>query len=286
MDDTPTILLLGDSSRAEFAGAVEQMRATCRVIEFADVADAIACCQRGAPPPILAVIAVSRPGQFSDDAIARLRQRLPLVPLVALLGAWCEGEVRSGAPWPGVVRVYWHQWPQRYAQESARLIAGQSGSWSLPDTASAEERLLGQVDTSPGRSRGLVAVVAERREVAEWLVTTCRHAGWATLWNAHWPWAETHGADLALWDAGLIDGQTQQVLRQIGDTFGNVPVVALTDFPRSDDRQRLAAAGVAAVLSKPLLASDLAWQLERLAPAPSATYSRPFPSLALRVRAG
>lgn len=276
MDDTPTILLIGDSSGAEFAEAVEQMRATCRVIGFADVADAIACCQRGAPPPILAVIAVSRPGQFSDDAIARLRQRLPLVPLVALLGTWCEGEVRSGAPWSGVVRVYWHQWPQRYAQELARLVAGQSGSWSLPDTASAEERLLWQVDASPRRSRGLVAVVADRRDLAEWLVATCRQAGWATLWNARWLWAETHGADAVVWDAGLIDVHMHQVLRQIGDTFGNVPVVAMTDFPRLDDRQRLADAGVAAVLTKPLLAGDLAWQLDRLAPAPSATYSRPI----------
>lgn len=266
MDDrTPTILLIGDSSRAEFADAVEQMRATCRMIEFAEVVDAIACCQRGAPPPILTVIAVSRPGQFSDDAIAQLRQRLPLAPMVALLGAWCEGEVRSGSPWPGVVRVYWHQWPQRYAQELARFTAGNACSWSLPDTASTEERLLWQVDASPRRGRGLVAVLADRREMAEWLVSSCRQAGWATFWNAHWPWAETHGADVAIWDAGLIDGRTHQVLRQIGDTFGNVPVVALTDFPRSDDRQRLAAAGVAAVLSKPLLTSDLAWQLDQLA---------------------
>ena len=265
MDDRFTILLLGDSSRAEFADAIEQMRATCRMVEFADVADAIAWCYRGAPPPILTVIAASRPGQFNDDAIALLRQRLPLVPMVALLGAWCEGEVRSGAPWPGVVRVYWHQWPQRFAREFSLLAAGQSGSWSLPDTASAEERLLWQVDALPRRRCGLMAVVAERREMAEWLVTTCRQAGWATLWHAHRPWAETHGADVALWDAGQINGRTHQVLRQIGDAFGNVPVVALTDFPRSDDRQRLAAAGVAAVLSKPLLASDLAWQLDQLA---------------------
>lgn len=265
MDDLTTIVLVGDTSWPEFAEAIEQMRASCRVVGFDDPANAASWCNQMDKPPVLVVIASARPGQWSDAAIERLRQRLPLAPIVALLGTWCEGEMRSGAPWPGVVRVYWHQWRQRFAREMAGIATGQCGSWGLPVTASAEERLLSQTAASQPSSRGVAGVVADGREMAEWLVATCRAHGWATVWNTDWRSADLQGADIVVWDVEPIEPPAFEVLHEIRDAFGGAPVVALADFPRVEEQRQLTAAGAAAVLSKPCLASDLVWQLDRLA---------------------
>lgn len=265
MDDIVTVLLVGDSARPEFAEAVGQMHAACRVVAFDDPADAICWCNQRETLPALAVIASARPGQWSDEAIERLRQRLPLTPFVALLGMWCEGEMRSGAPWPGVVRVYWHQWRQRFAREIACITTGQCGSWSLPVTASAEERLFSQTDARQPGNRGVAAVVADGREMAEWLVAACRAHGWTTVWNAAWRSAELKGADVVVWDVGPVEPAAFEILQEIRDVFGDAPVVALTDFPRVESQRQLSAVGAAAVLSKPLFVSDLDWQLDRLA---------------------
>ncbi|HJT36631.1 MAG TPA: response regulator, partial [Pirellulales bacterium] len=156
-------------------------------------------------------------------------------------------------------------WHQRFAREMAGIAAGQCGSWSLPVTASAEERLLSQTDAGQRHSRGVAAVVADGREMAEWLVATCRAHGWTTVWNSDWRSAELQGADVVVWDVGPIEPAAFDILQEIRDVFGDAPVVALTDFPRVEGQQQLTAAGAAAVLSKPLLVTDLAWQLDRLA---------------------
>ena len=46
--------------------------------------------------PDLIAIAQSRRGQFSQTEINQLRRRFPLVPIVVVVGSWCEGETRSG----------------------------------------------------------------------------------------------------------------------------------------------------------------------------------------------
>ena len=62
----------------------------------------------------LIVIAQSQRDQFLSVDLEKLQAIFPLTPIVGLLGSWCEGELRSGQPLPGVTRVYWHQWQGRY----------------------------------------------------------------------------------------------------------------------------------------------------------------------------
>ncbi|HEX7447266.1 MAG TPA: hypothetical protein VF306_06965 [Pirellulales bacterium] len=263
MDDRPVLLLVGDGSHADFADATGLMRASCRVVEMAAPTDAIAWYEAADTPPALVVIAAARPGRFGEESIERLRQRMPLAACVALLGSWCEGEMRSGAPWPGIERVYWHQWPQRFAQELDRLIARQCGRWSLPVTSSPEERLLWRSNLATAPPRGVVAIVANQPELAEWLVGSCQMLGWAAVWSSAWSSLKTQGANVVVWDAGLIVPQTFQRLQEIRKVFRNTPVVALADFARIDQQRRLMAGGAAAVLSKPLVLSDLGWQLSQ-----------------------
>ena len=66
-------------------------------------------------------------------------------------------------------------------------------------------------------------------------------------------------ADLAETD-GLADG----VLAALVERLRPAPVVAMLDFPRVEDCDRALAAGVVAVLSKPLVLADLFWHLDHV----------------------
>ena len=48
----------------------------------------------------LVVLAQSRRDQFLEADVERLLTNFPSVPIVGLLGSWCEGESRSGRPFP------------------------------------------------------------------------------------------------------------------------------------------------------------------------------------------
>ena len=90
---------------------------------------------------------VSRPGGRSAAAPG------PLARIVGLLGSWCEGEVRSGRPWPGAMRIYWHQWPGRWHAELDRL-RGACPIWGLPLTAGDEDRVPAMFDAPLPRRQG------------------------------------------------------------------------------------------------------------------------------------
>jgi len=111
-----TVLLIGDTSRAEFQEARATLAATSQLVEARDTATAGALLARGQVVPELIVLAQAYPGQFSEAEVKRLWRLAPLGRVIGLLGSWCEGESRSGRPWPGGIRLYWHQWPARWHQ--------------------------------------------------------------------------------------------------------------------------------------------------------------------------
>ena len=53
----------------------------------------------------LIVLAQSRRNQVSQSMVDYLRSKTPGVPIVVLLGSWCEGENRSGQPLLGVTQA-------------------------------------------------------------------------------------------------------------------------------------------------------------------------------------
>lgn len=287
------VLMLGDWERAEFAPAAALTRSLCRVTALADPRDAAQWLAQGGGSaefmvPDLLAIALAYPGQFSVDDIEAMRAQIPLTPIVAVTGAWCDGELRTGTPWPGVVRVAWHQWSERFPPEAASLAAGRASAWALPNTATAEERLLFSAVASgaadhPARLPGLVAIVSDHRETADWLMAVCRARGWPAVympsreappalvaegqWTAPSP---THaialqGVGLVVWDVGPIGSTTLAAWQQMAPIFHGAPVLALVGFPRPDDMRRLTAAGAAAVISKPLATGELCRRMVELA---------------------
>ena len=210
------------------------------------------------------VVAQARPGEFAHDDVARLRQLAPLARIVALLGSWCEGEARSGKPWPGVVRTYWHQWPARAERELRRLAAGECSPWALPPTATEEERLLADAEPPRRQHCGLIAVFSRDRAMAETLASVCRSWGWeATRLRSSGDAAA--GAIAVLFDCGRCLDDELAELQRTAAALAPAPLVAIVHFPRIEDCELARQAGAAAVLAKPLQWADLFAELDRLA---------------------
>lgn len=257
------LLLTGDYRAAEFCAAVAEMRAACEVVEQSGLAQAANWLIAEQPAVDLMVVAQARPGQFTVAEIEALRRAAPLAPLLALVGSWCEGEPRSGSPLPAVVRIYWHQWTSRFPREIRRLGRGELSTWNQPLTATPEERLLWSSGAADEGLAGVVALLSDSPEMAEWLSAACYQAGMATIVFHDLPGSHVEGADVVLWDAGLARPLLADRFARLAAAFFNLPIIVLLDFPRSSDVQQLMDAGAAAVMAKPVLLADLRWQLSQ-----------------------
>lgn len=295
------ILLLGDTERTEFRDARLCLDRWGTIRRCGEIDAAAAMLTEGEVVPDVIVVAQAFPGQFSHEAIDRLRRLAPLARIVGLMGSWCEGEMRTGLPWPGVVRTYWHQWASRCDRELRRLAQGECCSWMLPPTATEEERLLAgasshdtvaqrgafataclqavrgvtrsqrtackQAAAHGGENSGLVLISAQSREMAEWLSAACRSRGYSTVWQRTAATAHVDGATAAIFDGTDLGAEECGDLGRLAAALRPAPVLALLAFPRVEDHQRAISAGAAAVVSKPLAVGDLFWELERVASA-------------------
>lgn len=258
-----SILLVGNTDRSEFRQARAALEASGRVTSVPEAESAAAALSQRQVVPDVIVVAQSYPGQFSYQAIDRLRRLAPLARVLGLLGSWCEGEMRTGKPWPGAVRVYWHQWLPRCHQQLGRMRRGECSAWGLPITATEEERLLLAADDPPTDRQGLVAIYTRPFEMQDWLSAACRSRGYSTVWLRPPRPARVEGARAAIFDGPDCCGGEFDELDHLCGTLAPAPVIALLDFPRIEDHHRALAAGAAAVVSKPLHLDDLFWELDR-----------------------
>ena len=259
-----SILLVGNTDRSEFREARAVLDESGRVVAAADVESALVVLAEGRIAPHLIVVAQAYPGQFSHAVVDRMRRLAPLARVLGLLGSWCEGETRTGQPWPAVIRIYWHQWEAYLRREIARVREGASSTWSLPITASEEERLLLFAQEPTVRREGLIAISTPEFEMQDWLRAACRRRGYSSVWLLPQRPAQVEGATAAVFDGDDCRGHEAESLKSLAAALGPVPIIALLHFPRIDDRDRALAAGAKAVLSKPFLVEDLFWQIDRV----------------------
>lgn len=257
-------LFIGDRNRPEFRDARKSLEAIGPVTNHADPAMAATALANGASQPDVIVIAQSYPGQYSIQAIDRLRSVAPLARVIALLGSLCEGEMRSGCPWPGVIRVYWHQWPGRGERELRKLVEGRGSAWTLPVTATEEERLLATADEPLPKRQGLLVIYTPRAAAEDWLSAACRACGYSTVWLRPPSPPRIQGTVAAIFDGTDFGDEELACLRRLCLALASTPVIALADFPRIEDRVRILSAGAAAMLSKPVMLDDLWWELEKM----------------------
>jgi len=272
MSQTPTnvpVLFVGDSERAEFASVFRWLSEHSQLATAPDFASASQQLESHACDPELIVMAQAWPGQFSPKQIERLRRLAPLARINELLGSWCEGETRTGRPAGGTSRNYWHQWLPRMAPEFARAARGERPVWSLPTTATDDERLLAIADATtvaphPLPQNGLIAILLRNAAMARALCDACPTRGYASIWLPQGRGPYLAGVRAAIWDAPPAVESWAGTLASIQQDFKGAPIIALANFPRIEDVQRLRAAGAAAVISKPFWSDDLFWQLGQL----------------------
>jgi hypothetical protein len=258
-----SIFFVGRSDRTEFCEARASLNDLGRVTDFSEPRLAAAALETSGDPPDVIIIAQAHPGQISAGEVDRLRHSAPLARIIALLGSWCEGELRSGQPWPAL-RAYWHQWPVRCARQLRRLVKGPASAWALPPTATDEERLLADAAEPSPQRHGLIAIDTPRIHAEEWLFAACAACGYATV-GLHGPRsAHVQGVTAGIFDGTDFQDEELDRLRRFSATVAPAPVIALADFPRVEDQQRILGAGAATMLSKPMTVEDLWWQIESL----------------------
>ena len=251
-------LLIGDFRSPTFQPVADQIRSAADVETAADCDDAIAMVNDTAYVPNIIVVAQRWPGQYHHGKLDQLQRAVPLGRILALSGTWCEGELRSGLPWPGMVRTYWHAWLARWDKEFSRHAAAELPAWGLPTTATAAERTLLTYDF-PASNGGLIAVYSPSHDTADMLCATCRQFGYGAVWLDQRRPPHIEGPTAILWEG------SPDALDDLADaraTFPDVPLFALMDFPRWEDVEKAKSLGAATVLSKPFMIDDLHRQLD------------------------
>jgi hypothetical protein len=251
----PSVLLVGAIDFHEFRGAVGWLRAHTQLDAVRTVAEAVERCENRQADWHTIVVAQSRPGEFVQRDVDQLSRTMPLAQLIALLGSCCEGETRSGRPWPGVVRVYWHQFVARAATELRRDDT--ATSWQLPRTASDAERTDHALRDRPQPAEGLIAICTNQVVFFDALASACRVAGYSSVWTTSEHARSAQDAVALLWHGQLRADSEFQQLQRLTARSPRTPLIVLMGFPRYDHVQRATAAGAAAVLPIPLQLSDL-----------------------------
>jgi hypothetical protein len=257
------VLLVGDYEHRDFREAVDWLQNHTQ-LSLAAGLDAAYELLTAEPWTPTVIIAQSRPGRFPAVDVERLHRASPLSRLVALLGSWCEGEMRTGRPWPGVFRVLWHQWQPRLIPQLTANSDIHPALWTLPRTASAAEQMALLSQVAWPRREALISVRARTLRDYRALGEPCAVAGYATVWIA--PGRATHvdGVAAAIVDAVAVSDAEQNQLQEIVATTVPGPVIAVLDYVRRQDYDRALAAGVSAVIAKPVLMYDLLWHLNDL----------------------
>ena len=261
---SPIVLLTGDYEHHEFVDAVQLLRDHhVQLIIETSLSMASARLRPGEITPSLIVVAQAYPDQIKRADVEALAASAPLARIVCLLGSWCEGETRTGAPWQGVLRLYWHQWLAHWSGQSWASSIENSAMWNFPRTATFGEQSLYFSKQPIPQAVGRVGIWSKEPESA---LTLCDGLASGSLecrtleGNAN---EQGDDFDALIWDGPLTTSGFDS-LQRLTRSNSKVPVVALANFPRTDDVTQLRHLGAEAVISKPFLLNDLRWQLSEL----------------------
>ncbi len=251
------VLLIGDHRHGEFASAIEWLDEHSLLSVAATPAEAIRAMGYPALLPELVVVAQPRPSQFAEQQLELVHRLAPLARLAVLAGSWCEGEMRTGHPWSGALRLYWHQGEARLRE----LLSDTSPGWSHPRTATEVERLLGVPNVPVTGEQKMIGIGTESAITYHGLAATCAAAGYASVWMPPRQLTMVHHVAAGIWDEAHRP-ESVEALHAFVKGLGHAPIVALLNFPRLADYQRLQAEGICQLIAKPFMNADLIGILE------------------------
>lgn len=248
----PLVALVGDVAHGDFTALHCWLAERADVVLAQDPVTAVAKLRTCAPHTIL--VCQSRPGRWTQSEIENLLQAAPMARVLAVLGSWCEGEMRSGRPWHGVERVYWYNALGRLSSGGFLHRTGRR-----PRTESPAEQIEAALrGLSIAASSRQATIIARSRQAFAPLADLCQLAGYQPQWlrSAEDSW---HGpAELIVWNADdTAPAHRLAHAAAIQRSNSQARLIVLLNFPRRDELDALLAAGCDAVLGKPLLVTDL-----------------------------
>ncbi|QDS95740.1 hypothetical protein FF011L_45400 [Roseimaritima multifibrata] len=225
-----TLLWIGNSNQREFVEAFEYcQRFATQLAWRADFADAIARPADG----VTNILAARHVRQLvASEFLSKLEQIYPLVPKTLLVGSGCEGEGRTGVPFPGWQRLPWHAWQQ--------VVPGWFGP---PDSAVAA-----------GSATGMTLVVSANYLTAVPFLELLTVQNRAAVWASPETMGTVRGASHVIWDDSAAPAGDPQRWR---DRLAGVSTTAgvrhawIVNYPRWEQMQAAKLGGVDTVLSKP-----------------------------------
>jgi hypothetical protein len=237
--------LLGDVNHPDFEDAVAMLRESAELLPI------------GSRYAELVVVAQSRPDSVDRAGVEALLRSSPFAGAVALLGSWCEGETRTGRPWPGTRRLYWYEFPAWWSRQLALRSMGRCPEWARPDSTQVQIAQVRVQHDFPASSelRGgsparLVALHCTTHETTEAISDVLSSAGYATVRQ---PYRTVIGAAAGIWEGGQLSSVETADLFRFCRRLGaqHTPVLALLDFPRRDKVDEALSLGAHAVIAKP-----------------------------------
>ncbi len=267
-----TVLAIGPWSQGEFHCALSQIMASRHWNHEADIDAALVSLESGATCPELILLAQPTPGASAAASVANLQKRAPLARIVVVAGTWCEGEIRTGKPLPGVLRLYWYELAGWWYRAIGLLKKGEIPTWSVPPDGLIAGRcrqshfVTGENSFSNNRDpeveilSGEVAIDCSGYSTFEALATAFACYGAQCYWlrrgsATEWPTELVAG----IWDGGQLDPPEIKRLREFSTEVhhrGGV-CLALLDFPRREHLATVPEAGCEVVLGKPYVVEEL-----------------------------
>jgi hypothetical protein len=186
-----------------------------------------------------------------------------------VVGTWCEGELRTGRPWPGVKRLYWYEFPTWWRGQLALRAVGECPDWARPAELPFHVRHVHMHDERKiaRRMSGVVVVRSSNPATLNLLSDVLDREGFASVHQRQGgrP-ARVHGAVAGIWDGGQFDDVEAADLSAFSQqyTTASVPVIALLDFPRRDRVELALQLGATAVFAKPWINADLIGTLQSM----------------------
>lgn len=247
------ILFTGDFWHADFRAIVSGFEAPMTLVPIEKIGS------MSESDYDLVVVAQSRRGQFSIQSIETIQSVFPATPIVGLLGSWCEGETRSGDPWPGVLRVYWHQWEGRYATFAEQLSKNGVTDWHCPRTSSVGDLVANSNFAVKSDLSLFVAISAWTATQHSMISDAIESFGWSSCWVERAVWnAETVSAvDSICVEADLWCEDLENRIKWIRAEVPNTPIVLVINYPRQDELEQIRSAGITQVVSKPFELKEL-----------------------------
>lgn len=263
----PSVLAVGCWSTGEFGVTFDQLEGSAEWPVAGSVPEAIDLLTACPRAPEIALIAVARPNDYPDDQLFELQQAAPLLRLVVVAGTWCEGELRTGQPPAGFLRLYWHELPSwwRAAVETTRRGAAPPWSSPLPD------RFAGPPfpELAPAVDRRRLIVDASDPHVWETLEAVFTPLGWSVQWQPRrrpdrWMDRDDRLPTAGLFDGSQLDADEAAELAAFCRRMApfEAPVVVLLDYPRREHQRKIRELGATGLLGKPYRVEALAALLD------------------------